>query len=136
VISRLEQFSTMRVLVIDDYQANVDLLLALLLGQGLQCVTGETDSRRVPALLPVVNPDLVLLDLQMPNVDGQEVLEEITKFAGDTYLPVLVLTGGITTKVRDRALANGAHDFLTKPLDLAEVILRVANLLESRKSLC
>lgn len=132
MISRLEQFSTMKVLVVDDERANVDLLLALLLGQGLQCVTGETDSRRVPTLLPVVNPDLVLLDLQMPNVDGHEVLEEITKFAGDTYLPVLVLTADVTTKARDRALTNGARDFLTKPFDLAEVTLRVANLLESR----
>jgi signal transduction histidine kinase len=122
----------MNVLVVDNEQANVDLLVSLLHDEGLQQVTAETDSRCVASLLPSINPDLVLLDLYMPHVDGHVVLEEITRFAADSYLPVLVLTADITTDSRDRALAHGARDFLTKPLDLIEVTLRVANLLETR----
>jgi EAL domain-containing protein (putative c-di-GMP-specific phosphodiesterase class I)/CheY-like chemotaxis protein len=129
----LERFSTMSVLVVDDDQANIDLLSALMNDEGLYRITTETDSRRVAGLLPSVNPDLVLLDLRMPHVDGHEVLESITTFAAGTYLPVLVLTAEVSTDARDRALERGARDFLIKPLDLAEVTLRIANLLETRQ---
>ena len=128
----LERFSTMSVLVVDDDQANVDLLARLLRGEGLQRITTETDSRRVPSLLTSVNPDLVLLDMHMPHIDGHAMLEKIAQYASGTYLPVLVLTGDETTDARNGALAHGARDFLTKPLDLTEVTLRVANLLETR----
>jgi EAL domain-containing protein (putative c-di-GMP-specific phosphodiesterase class I) len=130
---RLERFSTMSVLVIDDNLANVDLVKKLLRGEGLNRVTTETDSRRVAALLPSVNPDLVVLDLHMPHVDGPATLETITQFAAGTYLPVLVLTADVTSEARDRALELGARDFLAKPFDLTEVTLRIANLLETRQ---
>ncbi len=123
----------MSVLVVDDDTANIELLTALLEGEGLSRVSTETDSRLVSDLLPSVNPDLVLLDLHMPHVDGVAVLEQITRFAAGTYLPVLVLTADVTTDARNRALAHGARDFLSKPLDLTEVTLRIANLLETRQ---
>jgi EAL domain-containing protein (putative c-di-GMP-specific phosphodiesterase class I) len=133
VIKGLERFSTMSVLVVDDDKANLDLIRGLLYKQGLQRVSTETDSRRVASILPEVDPDLVLLDLHMPHLDGHALLETITQFAAGSYLPVLVFTGNLTTDARDRALTNGARDFLTKPLDMTEVTLRVANLLETRQ---
>jgi EAL domain-containing protein (putative c-di-GMP-specific phosphodiesterase class I)/CheY-like chemotaxis protein len=133
VSRRLERFCTMSVLIVDDNQANVDLLRTLMQEEGLHRVYTETDSRRVAELLPVVNPDLVLLDLLMPHVDGHAVLASITRYAAGSYLPVLVLTADSTHQARDRALANGARDFLTKPIDVTEVTLRIANLLETRQ---
>jgi EAL domain-containing protein (putative c-di-GMP-specific phosphodiesterase class I) len=130
---RLKRFATMSVLVVDDNPANVDLLRALLNVEGLHRVTTETDSRRVADLLPSVNPDLVLLDMHMPHLDGSAVLDSITRFAAGTYLPVLVVTADASRDARNRALAHGARDFLAKPLDLIEVTLRVANLLETRQ---
>ena len=84
-------------------------------------------------MLPSLDPDLVLLDLHMPYIDGYVVLQTITRFAAGTYLPVLVLTADSTTEARDRALSNGARDYLTKPFDTVEVALRVGNLLETRQ---
>jgi EAL domain-containing protein (putative c-di-GMP-specific phosphodiesterase class I)/FixJ family two-component response regulator len=130
---RLERFSAMSVLVIDDNAHNVALLSSLLKAQGLHRVSCETDARRISGALPQLKPDLVLLDLHMPHVDGYAVLDEIRAFAAGTYLPVLVLTADVTSDARNRALAHGARDFLTKPLDVTEVTLRVANLLETRE---
>lgn len=130
---RLERFSTMSVLVVDDDQATVDLLKTLLNAEGLFRVTTETDSRRVAALLSSVNPDLVILDLHMPHLDGLAVLKQSVKFAAGYYLPVLVLTSDISTDARDQAFELGARDYLTKPLDFTEVTLRVGNLLETRQ---
>jgi EAL domain-containing protein (putative c-di-GMP-specific phosphodiesterase class I)/DNA-binding response OmpR family regulator len=129
----LARFSTMCVLIVDDNAANVALLKALLLDAGLHQVVTETDPRRVFGLLPVVNPDLVLLDLQMPHVNGLELLGAITRFAAGSYLPVMVLTADTSPDTRNRAFERGARDFLTKPLDVVEVVLRTANLLETRQ---
>jgi EAL domain-containing protein (putative c-di-GMP-specific phosphodiesterase class I)/CheY-like chemotaxis protein len=123
----------MSVLIIDDDQATLDLLAAVLADEGVRRIVTEANSSHVADLLPSVNPDLVLLDLHMPDPDGYAVLESIVIFAAGTYLPVLVLTGDGTAEARDRALAHGARDFLTKPLDITEVVLRVANLLETRR---
>jgi EAL domain-containing protein (putative c-di-GMP-specific phosphodiesterase class I)/DNA-binding response OmpR family regulator len=129
----LERFSTMCVLIVDDNAANVALLKALLRDAGLNQVITETDPRRVFGLLPVVNPDLVLLDLQMPHVNGLELLGAITRFAAGSYLPVMVLTADTSADTRNQAFELGARDFLTKPLDIVEVVLRTANLLETRQ---
>jgi EAL domain-containing protein (putative c-di-GMP-specific phosphodiesterase class I)/CheY-like chemotaxis protein len=131
--NRLARFDAMSVLVVDDNQATLDLLTAVLTGEGFPRVITERDPTRVVDLLPFVNPDLVLLDLHMPHVDGYAVLQSIAVFAAGSYLPVLVLTADATTSARDRALEHGARDFLTKPLDITEVVLRIANLLETRQ---
>lgn len=133
MIRFLERFAPMSVLVVDDNQMNVDLLTSLLRQLGLTRVRGITDSREVADLLPTVDPDLVLLDLHMPHLDGHQVLQQVRTYAAGTYLPVLVLTADTTRESRDRALGSGARDFLTKPFDVMEVGLRIANLLETRE---
>lgn len=128
----LDAFSTMSVLIVDDNPGNVALLEGVLADAGLTRVTALTDSRLVEGLLPAVNPDLVLLDLRMPFLDGYGVLALVSRFAAGTYLPVLVLTADPGAESRDRALSHGARDFITKPFDNSEVVLRVGNLLETR----
>jgi EAL domain-containing protein (putative c-di-GMP-specific phosphodiesterase class I)/FixJ family two-component response regulator len=123
----------MSVLIVDDNVANVALLEAMLRDGGMHRITMETDPRYVAETLPVVNPDLVLLDLHMPYLDGSQVLEQIVRFAAGAYLPVLVLTADASISARDRVLAQGARDFLTKPIDVNEATLRIANLLETRQ---
>lgn len=129
----LERFAGMSVLIVDDNPSNVALLQALLDEQGLFRVYTETDPRQVPRQLAQNDPDLVLLDLHMPYVDGHEVLTQIKLFAAGSFLPVLVLTADTTTTARDRALAQGAQDYLTKPIDSGETALRIANLLRTRQ---
>lgn len=129
----LDRFSTMCVLIVDDNEANVALLKSVLLDSGLSQVITETDPRRVFGLLPVVNPDVVLLDLQMPHLHGLDLLDAITRYAAGSYLPVMVLTADTSSDTRNQAFERGARDFLTKPLDIVEVILRTANLLETRQ---
>jgi EAL domain-containing protein (putative c-di-GMP-specific phosphodiesterase class I)/ActR/RegA family two-component response regulator len=123
----------MSVLVVDDNPGNVAFLQQLLIRQGLERVYTETDSRKVQRLLAKCKPDLVLLALRMSHVDGFEVLAQIRKYAAGGYLPVMVLTGDTTTVSRNRALVEGAQDFLTKPVDATEVVLRIANLLQTRQ---
>jgi EAL domain-containing protein (putative c-di-GMP-specific phosphodiesterase class I)/ActR/RegA family two-component response regulator len=130
---RLERFSGSTILCVDDTVTNLQLLEALLAEEGISRVFCESDPRRVEALLPEIHPDLVLLDLVMPHLDGLAILEQIERYAGGAYLPVLVLTADVTTAARDRALAHGARDFLVKPLDITEAVLRIANLLETRE---
>lgn len=129
----LERFAGMSVLVVDDHPANVAFLRRLLVTQGLARVYSETDPRQVPRRLTEHKPDIVLLDLRMPHVDGFEVLAQIQEHAAGSYLPVMVLTADTSTASRDQALALGAQDFLTKPVDVTEAVLRVANLLQTRE---
>ncbi len=129
---RLERFSGSTVLVVDDTVANLELLDIVLADEGITHIVTESDPRRVESLLPEIRPDLVLLDLLMPHLDGHAVLEQITRYAAGTYLPVLVLTADVSPDARNRALAHGARDFLTKPFDITETVLRIANLLETR----
>jgi EAL domain-containing protein (putative c-di-GMP-specific phosphodiesterase class I)/CheY-like chemotaxis protein len=129
----LDAFSGMSVLVVDDNANNIALLQALLESAGLSTVRTESDPRRVPARLVQDSPDLVLLDLHMPHVSGFETLAKIQQYAAGSFLPVLVLTADTTREARDRALSHGAQDYLTKPLDVVEVTLRVANLLRTRQ---
>ncbi|HLZ68779.1 MAG TPA: ATP-binding protein [Dehalococcoidia bacterium] len=122
-----------RILVVDDEEANVDLLQQLLARAGFQHVAGLTDPRAVLPRITSESFDLVLLDLLMPHLDGFAVLEQIKgALTPDDYLPILVLTADVTPQTRQRALASGAKDFLTKPFDRVELVLRVSNLLETR----
>ena len=128
-----ELLSRGRILVVDDEQANVRLLERLLLSGGFTEVRGVTDPRNAMALYDEMQPDLVMLDLHMPHLDGYAVLELLrAKLAPNEYLPILVLTADTTREAKERALSNGARDFLTKPLERTEVLLRTRNLLETR----
>ena len=122
-----------KILIVDDEQANVRLLERILELIGATRIRSITDSREAVASFIDFRPDLVLLDLHMPNVTGFDIMEQIkTLTQGENPVPVLVLTADVTTKTKHRALAAGAKDFLTKPLDQSEVLLRIRNLLENR----
>ncbi len=129
----LSRFSDMSVLIVDDSPANVTLLERLLRHHGIHRLHGQTDSRAVAGDLAEHRPDLVLLDMRMPHLDGHAVLQQIQQHAAGAYLPVLVLTADTSTETRDRGLAAGAQDFLTKPIDTREAVLRIANLLQTRQ---
>ncbi len=123
-----------RILVVDDDGANVMLLERLLERWGYTNVTTTTDSRRVVALCMTVQPDLVLLDLHMPEPDGFELMELLAPWtAAQGYLPILVLTADPSETAKERALSFGAKDFLIKPLEATDVRLRVKNLLQTRR---
>jgi putative two-component system response regulator len=122
-----------RILVIDDEPANVALLQRILERAGYTEVKGISDSRQALALMDEFRPDLVLLDLRMPHLDGFGVLEALKPHLNDgNYLPVLTLTADATDEMKEAALSRGAKDFLAKPFNPVEVLLRVQNLLETR----
>jgi adenylate cyclase len=119
-----------KVLVVDDQPANVLLLERMLGGAGYTSITSTLDPRAVCELHGKNRYDLILLDLQMPGMDGFEVMEGLKHIEKDGYLPVLVITAQPDHKLR--ALGAGAKDFISKPFDVAEVLTRVHNLLEVR----
>jgi PAS domain S-box-containing protein len=118
------------VLVVDDQESNVLLLEQLLAEAGYTSVSSTRDPREVCALHRKNKYDLILLDLQMPDMDGFEVIEGLKANDGDGYLPVLVITAQPGHKLR--ALQAGAKDFISKPFDLVEVKTRIFNMLEVR----
>jgi len=118
------------ILVVDDQAANVSLLERMLLGAGYTSVTSTMDPREVCELHRTHRYCLILLDLQMPGMDGFQVMEGLKDIDKDDYLPVLVITAQPGHKLR--ALQAGAKDFVSKPFDLAEVLTRVRNMLEVR----
>ena len=120
------------IVVLDDEYANVRLLSRLLQIAGFHSVTGLTDPRELRALLVTHPPDLVITDLHMPEVDGYGVLEILQPLINQERLPVLVVTGDSSRDARQGALTRGAKDFVTKPFDTIEVLMRVRNLLEGR----
>jgi putative two-component system response regulator len=124
----------LRILVVDDEPANVLALRALLDSWGFRRVETTTDPRDAIARCEAREPDLLMLDLHMPVLDGFDVLSRLrVRTRQSVSLPVLVLTADITPETRRRALDLGARDFVTKPFDPEEVRLRVRNLLEMRE---
>jgi PleD family two-component response regulator len=122
-----------RILIVDDHEANVRLLERALQLDGYTNFLGITDPRRVVPLFTEFRPDLILLDLIMPHLDGFALMRELRpEILPNDYVPILVLTADITPEVKQRALAAGARDFVTKPFDAIEVLLRIRNLLETR----
>ena len=109
-----------RILVVDDQEANVRLLEGMLSGEGYTCVTSTMDPYEVCELHRQNRYDLILLDLQMPGMDGFEVMEGLKRIEIDSYLPVLVITAQPGHMLR--ALKAGAKDFISKPINLAEVL--------------
>ncbi|HEV2805654.1 MAG TPA: response regulator [Chthoniobacterales bacterium] len=126
-------FSKMKIVAIDDEPANVALLEAMLADGGFTRVKTVTDSRLAMETCLAFEPDLVLLDLMMPHVDGFSILESLRAAAGESFLPVIVLTADANESTKLRALRAGATDFLLKPFDQLEVLLRMCNLLETRR---
>lgn len=128
-----ERLTNAQILIVDDQDANVLLLEEILKQAGYTRLVATTDARRVFPLFVDCQPDLLLLDLHMPYLDGFEVLDRLRRLTdGGTYLPILVLTADVTREAKQRALSMGAKDFLTKPFDASEVLLRIRNMLETR----
>jgi putative two-component system response regulator len=122
-----------RILIVDDELSNVRTLGKILARAGFTEVHGLTDSKEVLAQLEGFRPDLILLDLHMPAPDGFEVLRQLREaIPSDSYLPVLTLTGDARSEAKKRALSLGARDFITKPFDVTEVLLRIRSFLETR----
>ena len=119
-----------KILIVDDQQADIQLLELVLRGAGYAHMTSTSDPQAVCALHRENHYDLILLDLQMPGMDGFEVMEGLKAIETDGYLSVLAVTAQPDHKLR--ALQCGAKDFVSKPFDLAEVLMRVHNLLEVR----
>jgi serine phosphatase RsbU (regulator of sigma subunit) len=119
-----------RILVVDDKPANVQLIERMLRGAGYTSIESTTDPGAVCDLHRANSYSLILLDLQMPGLDGFQVMEGLKEIEGDGYLPVLVITAQPAHKLR--ALEAGAKDFVSKPFDLAELRARVRNILEVR----
>jgi putative two-component system response regulator len=122
-----------RILVVDDQEANALLLQAVLTRAGYSDIETLTDSRAVVGRCSHDPPDLLLLDWHMPGCSGPDILEEIAFLTDEpNWMPVLVLTADISPDTKRRALGLGARDFITKPIDVGEVLLRVRNLLQTR----
>src|SRR5580704_6977522 len=119
-----------KILVVDDQPANVLLLEGMLRVAGYTCVQSTTNPNDVSELYRQNRYGLILLDLQMPGMDGFQVMEALKEIEGDGYLPVLVITAQPAHKLR--ALEAGAKDFVSKPFDMAELRARVRNILEVR----
>jgi len=121
------------VLIADDQEPNIILLRSILEHAGHSRVHSTTDSRQVLDLVDEVEPDLILLDLHMPDPDGITILRQLAARSGvDDYLPVLVITADVAESAKEQALTLGAKDFLTKPFSATEAVLRVRNLLQTR----
>lgn len=125
----------MRVLVADDSPFNVALMLRILRDWGYRDIRTTTDSSTVDGVVAAWDPDLLMLDLQMPPPDGFEVMRRLaaSRSATRVPMPVLMLTADTSIETRRRALALGATDFLCKPFDAEEVCLRASNLLRTRR---
>jgi PleD family two-component response regulator len=122
-----------KILIIDDAEANLKLLEDLLAKEGFHQIVSTADPTHALDLFKAFEPDLILLDLMMPELDGYALLEIFSRhIARDEYLPILVLTADATIGAKRKALALGAKDFLTKPFDTIEAMMRVWNLLETR----
>ena len=119
-----------KVLIVDDQESNISLLEQLLSEAGYTCVASTMKPQEVCALHRRNGYDLILLDLQMPGMDGFQVMEALKTNGADRYLPVIVLTAQPGHKLR--ALQAGAKDFISKPFDMVEVKTRIRNMLEVR----
>jgi two-component system, sensor histidine kinase and response regulator len=125
----------LKILIIDDEPSIVELLERYLVRGKFENFISTTDSRQAVGLFQDFCPDLVLTDWLMPYLDGRAVIEQLRALIGsDDYLPIVVLTADATMETRRQALAAGATDFLTKPFDPLEAVLRINNLLQARLS--
>ncbi len=125
-------FLKAKILIVDDEPANIALLEDILEEQGYAYFRSTSDSRDALKMYEEMRPDLVLLDLNMPHLDGFQVMEQLKELEQDSYAPILVLTAQSDRMTRIKSLEAGARDFIGKPFDLIEVKQRIANMLEIR----
>ncbi len=121
-----------KILLVDDEPGNVKVIKKLLNVSGFPNVMGLTESKHVLKAFSEFNPDLVILDLKMPQFDGYQIMNLLKEFSDGDYLPILILTAQRDQETRLKALNSGAKDFLNKPFDVAEGVTRIKNMLEVR----
>lgn len=127
-----EELLNSRILIVDDEATMGSMLEEVLQDENYAGVRAISDSREALKVFKEFQPDLVMLDIVMPHLDGFQVMEALRKVQGDAYLPILVMTGDADYDTRLKALRAGANDFLNKPLNVIEVLARIRNLLEVR----
>jgi len=123
-----------RILIVDDEPSNLRLLARILDRGGYRAVHTAPDAVAGVRAFADVAPDIVLLDLHMPGLDGISLMQQLQATLDPTdFVPFIILTGDFSLDVRQRALARGAMDFITKPFEGGEVLLRIRNLLHTRR---
>lgn len=128
-----EPWTDSTILIVDDETSNIEMLDRVLRRAGYTHVHTTTDARAVEQLFRHLRPDIVLLDLRMPHIGGFEVLERLAPLiSAEDFVPILVISADFSAEAKQRALSMGAKDFLNKPFDSIEVLLRIRNLLEAR----
>ncbi len=130
----MDNFKNLHVLICDDSITNSLVLTKLVAQEVTANIITLTDPRKIAQTLKDQSIDLILLDLEMPHLSGFDVMKAVRSNYDDDQLPILIITGVQGVETRNKALRNGANDFLNKPFDQVEVILRVKNLLKIRKS--
>jgi putative two-component system response regulator len=121
------------ILIVDDEPSNIKVLKRVLAVAGYRHVTAITAPREAIARFAEIKPDLLLLDLHMPEIDGMVVMESLrAQLPASEFFPILMLTGDASPQACQRALGMGASDFVAKPFDMHEVLIRIKNLLETR----
>jgi cyclic di-GMP phosphodiesterase len=125
-------FRNARILIVDDEDTNIEILLRMLTRAGFRNLVSTNDSRQAAAAYVEHRPDLILLDLHMPHFSGLEVMDQLNEIAEASYLPILILSGDLAPEARRDALSRGAKDFVAKPFQQDELLLRIRTLLETR----
>ncbi|HQP10112.1 MAG TPA: response regulator, partial [Candidatus Omnitrophota bacterium] len=131
---RKEPFANAKILIVDDEATSIHLLMKVLTDAGYTNVRATQDPHEVEKLYNQIKPDLLVLDLHMPHMEGFKIMERLKaeQKEGDTYLPILVISQERNRVIQFSALEAGAKDFLVKPYDSVEVLLRIRNFLEVR----
>jgi len=133
-IKRICASNDAHILIVDDEMLNIALLEKILRHAGYHRIKSLTDSREVMPIFFDFKPDIIFLDLVMPHIDGFQLLGQLRSVTPEeSYLPILILSGDLSIETRRRALSQGATDFITKPFDLMEVLLRTQNMLKTRQ---
>jgi putative two-component system response regulator len=126
--------STIKLLLVDDEAHCTKLMEAFLRQAGYSLITTTNDPRQALDLYQKVKPDLVALDLRMPHLDGFDVMRQLRQvIPAEDYVPILIVTGELDAPSKHRALAEGANDFINKPVDATEVVLRIQNQLHTQR---
>jgi len=126
--------STIKLLLVDDEAHCTKLMEAFLRQAGFSRITMTNDSRQALELFQQVEPDLVALDMRMPHMDGFDVMRQLRQvIPADDYVPILIVTGELDAPTKHKALTEGANDFINKPVDATEVVLRIKNQLQTRR---
>ena len=128
----LEQIYSVRILIIDDQKLHALFLQKELEKQGYRNVRTENDPFKVIVTFSDFDPDLIVLDLVMPQLDGFQVMERLSAFRQDNYIPILAISPDADAEIRLRALESGATDILAHPYEVSEVIFRIRNMIEMR----